>query len=95
MTQLDLFTAPHNGTPTSRAAAVAIQPNAGTLRAKVLEWLREHGPATDEEMQNGIPMPASTQRPRRVELVTAGLVVDSGTTRTTTSGRSAVLWRVG
>jgi len=80
--------------PTSRAAAGALGGRAGRLRAEVLEFLGRKGAygATDEEMQEGIPMGASTQRPRRVELVRAGLVRDSGATRGTRSGRRAVVW---
>ena len=79
---------------TSREAADAIVPQSATLRRAVLEFLRSRGfdGATDEQMQDGIPMPASTQRPRRVELVEANLVRDSGTTRKTKSGRNAVVW---
>lgn len=67
---------------TSKAAAVAIEPKAGSLRAKVLEHLRgcERG-ATDKEMQAALDMGGSTQRPRRIELVEAGLVRDSGVRR--------------
>jgi len=67
---------------TSRTAAVAIQPRAGTLRAKVLAHLKTclHG-ATDKEMQAALFMAGSTQRPRRIELVTAGLARDSGVRR--------------
>jgi hypothetical protein len=80
---------------TSQAAAEQIQPNAGTLRAEVLEHLRKSGPhgATDEEMQTALGMNPSTQRPRRIELVRAGLASDSGTTRPTISGRQATVWK--
>lgn len=79
---------------TFREAAEAIGPQAGTLRAQVLTWLRNRGPdgATDEEMQDGLGMNPSTQRPRRVELVQGKHVVDSGRTRKTRSGRQAVVW---
>jgi hypothetical protein len=77
---------------TSRAAAAEIRPNAGTLRAKVLDCLRSSSGLTDEEIQNWLQMPASTQRPRRVELVRMGLVADSGRRRETMSGRFAVVW---
>ena len=77
---------------TSRTAAAAIIPTATTKRMKVLRFIREHGGATDEEIQKGIPMPASTERPRRRELQLQGMVMDSGKTRPTESGRSAVVW---
>jgi hypothetical protein len=38
-------------------------------------------------------MNPSTQRPRRIELCQRNLIVDSGTTRLTTSGRKAVVWK--
>ncbi len=79
---------------TSVAAADAIAGHAETLRARVHRFLVERGTegATDEEMQTLIPMPASTQRPRRCELVEAGLATDSGARRKTASGRDAVVW---
>jgi len=79
--------------PTSKEAAEAIEPKAGTLRAKVLAFIRRqsrHG-ATDEEIQDALRMNPSTQRPRRVELVEQKLRAGSGT-RPTRSGRAAVVW---
>jgi len=79
---------------TSVEAAQAIEPRAATLRRRVLDYLRECGGrgATDEEMQLHLGMNPSTQRPRRIELVEAGFVRDSGATRQTQSGRKAVVW---
>ena len=96
--QLDMFSLPapfQNHSETSKAAAAAIEPIAGTLRAQMLEFIRS-APATgytDEEMQNLMAMHSNTQRPRRVDLVRSGLVIDSGITRLTTSGRDAVVWK--
>ncbi|MDF1551957.1 MAG: hypothetical protein P1P84_02790 [Deferrisomatales bacterium] len=79
---------------TSRAAAVAIEVNAGTLRAAVLDYIRAVGPsgATDEEIQNRLAMRANTERPRRVELVEGGYVADSGRRRAGSSGYMATVW---
>ena len=79
---------------TSRAAALSVEPKTGTQRAIVLAFLRGCGSsgATDEQMQAQIPLSANTQRPRRVELVQARLVVDSGLTRVATSGKDVVVW---
>ena len=77
----------------SQEAARRIEGGADTLRARVLELLRAAGPLTDEEMQERLPMPPNTQRPRRLELVARGLVEDSGTVRPTRSGRKATVWR--
>ncbi len=96
--QLSLdWTAPYQRhSPTSRAAAEAIKPHVGPMHAKILGFLRSVDGfdcgATDEEMQRDLEMPANTQRPRRRELQTMGLIVDSGTTRATQSGRQAVVW---
>jgi hypothetical protein len=81
--------------PTSFDAAKAIEPKAGTLRKKLLAKLREfpiYG-LTDQQMQCMTNMDPSTQRPRRIELLNAKLIEDSGTTRATASGRQAVVWR--
>ena len=91
----DLFTAPYQPhSATSKAAAAGIEPKAGTLRALVLNWLRARGSygATDEEIAYQYDLNPSTARPRRVELVQAGLVRDSGQTRPTRSGRQATVW---
>lgn len=79
---------------TSRAAAESIEPDAATLRGKVLALLRQrrHQGATDEEMQAVLRMNPSTQRPRRIELCNADLVMDSNRHRNTRSGRRAVVW---
>ncbi len=93
--QLDLFGAPRvAGSDTSAAAAELIEPTAGTLRHRVLSFLRERDNygATDDETQLALSMNPSTQRPRRIELVRAGLVWDSNRRRPTTSGRQAAVW---
>ena len=81
---------------TSMQAADALDATRlNALHRQVLAFLRQRGAlgATDEEMQLGIPMAPSTQRPRRIELQKRGLVVEAGT-RKTSSGRNACVWRV-
>ena len=78
---------------TSLRAAIEAEPNAGTQRWKVLHLLRATARGlTDHQMQSILDMNPSTQRPRRIELVEKGLVVDSGQRRQTPSGRWAVVW---
>jgi hypothetical protein len=80
---------------TSKQAADSLEPQRlNDLQRQVMAFLRQRGDlgATDEEMQLGIPMAPSTQRPRRVELVGRGMVVEAGV-RKTTSGRNACVWR--
>lgn len=81
---------------TSRSAAERIAPRAHTMRGQVLAYLQACGAngATDEEMQLRMPMPANTQRPRRIELVANGFVRSNGQTRATRSGDHALVWVV-
>lgn len=81
---------------TSVAAADAIKPSAANLRQQVLVFIRASPDGvTDEEIQQGTGIGPSTERPRRIELVKAGAVFDSGRTRATRSGRQAVVWVAG
>jgi len=82
------------GSETSEAAAREIEPDTGKLRGAVLGFLRGRGAAgaTDEEVQAGLGMGGSTERPRRRELEKAGLVIASGAVRKTGSGRTATVW---
>ena len=79
---------------TSRAAAESIKPALNSLQQAVLSYLRNRGDegATDEEMQENIPLSQNCQRPRRVELCVSGHVCDSGRTRKARSGRQATVW---
>ena len=83
-----------NHPATSHQAAERILPKSGTLRAKVYAKLKQWGShgLTDENMQTMLAMNPSTQRPRRIELVEAGLVRDSGRVRLTRSKRNAIVW---
>lgn len=92
--QLDLLDTPayQRHSLTSLAAAEAIKPSVTALQARVLAYIKLLGGATDEELQRGLQLNPSTQRPRRIELVEKGMVRDSGRTRKTASGRNAVIW---
>jgi len=83
-----------NRRPTRRDAQKKIEAVVLPLREEVFAFIESGGEsgATDEEIQDGLEMGANTQRPRRVELVEAGRVVDSGATRLTASKRDAVVW---
>lgn len=82
---------PHSGT--SKEAAEKMRPAASSDRARILKFLTgKLGGMTDEEMQRALKLNPNTQRPRRIELVVAGKVRDSGKTRETASGRKATIW---
>lgn len=98
MTQPDLLSwepPAQRHSETSVAAAVSIKKNVGKFHVAILDFLalRPEG-ATDAEMQSELGMNPSTQRPRRIELVTMGKVVEYGTTRPTPSGRAATVWHI-
>lgn len=86
--QLDLF-APRPGIigrdhpDTSIAAAISVMPRTGTQRRKVLDHIDRCGyeGATDAELQAALDLSGNSERPRRIELVDAGLIVDSGRRR--------------
>jgi len=81
-----------NGSVTSAAAADSIEGKTlNALQRRVYEFIAWRA-STDEEIANELGMNPSTVRPRRVELVRRGLVVQDGTRRTT-SGRMATVWR--
>ena len=84
MTQPSMFA------ETSRQARIAIQPRVGTLREKVLSYIRRKGTegATREEIELGLCMGGSTVRPRVKELMAAGLIEVRGQ-RKTKSGLAA------
>lgn len=94
MTHPDLFPPSQSHSGTSIRAAVEILPQTETLRRRVLDHLKAcpNEGCTDEEIQIETGIDANTERPRRVELVRMGLVVDSGKTRQTKSGRWAAVW---
>lgn len=82
-----------NGSATSAAAADSLDAKTlNALQRRVLAYLEQRGPSTDEEIATGLGLNPSTERPRRIELARKGLVVEAGTRRTA-SGRMAVIWK--
>jgi predicted ArsR family transcriptional regulator len=93
---LPLFAAPaQKHSATSMAAAESqTAARAGGDRAAIFSLLESDGPLTDEAIGERLAIAANTVRPRRVELVRAGLVVavdDNGLTR---ACRRATRWGV-
>jgi hypothetical protein len=78
---------------TSREAAETIAPSLNELqRLVLLAFQSEAAGLTDEQGIDVTALPASTYRPRRVELLRAGLIRDSGTKRKVRSGCNATVW---
>ena len=87
-----LFT-PHNGTPTSKAAAEQ-KTDAASDRTKMLAAYRAAGAMglTDDEMRITTNLNPDSIRPRRGELIRAGKVMETTKTRPTRTGRLATVF---
>ncbi len=69
---------------TSRDAAILVSEKPTKIvqdRQKILAMVRRSGPMTDREIQAALEMPGDTERPRRIELVRAGWLIDTGERR--------------
>lgn len=80
--------------PTSVAAATAIRAATPTLREAVYAIIRDRHGLTDEEGAELLGMSLNTYRPRRIELVELGAVIDTTQTRKTRAGRQATVWDI-
>lgn len=77
---------------TSRAAAEAVAPRRGTQAYTILSAIADaQAGLTDYEIQRTTRVPASTERPRRGELVDGGYVRNTGRTRLH-DGRVWTVW---
>ena len=94
----DLFTYPTSpgwkGQDTSRAAAQAVAPTAGDLRAIVLRALRRRGPSTPEEIAVWTRLDLMSVRPRFSELKALGQIEPNGEARQSRTGKRAKVWRI-
>ncbi len=82
---------PHNRTDTSAAAAESMKPHAGQQRERLRELFNDRGTfgVTRQEAELALSIPGNSLRPRWDELMKAGEIKNSGTTRKTESGRAA------
>ncbi len=76
------------------APVLMTTPVAQTQRARLLAWLTTHPCVTDEQIAEGTGMNPSAARPRRRELVEAGLVRKVNMDGRTRAGRRAARWAV-
>lgn len=84
---------------TERAAALAVAPRTGTLRALVLGAFADCATAgesglTDHELAHHLGKYLYSIAPRRTELVHGGWLEDSTERRITPNGAQAVVWRL-
>ena len=81
--------------PTSVAAAASqTKDKKITQRQQILDLLRDRGAMTDEAIGLALHMDLNAVRPRRVKLVSDGLVRQAGEGRTTSGHRAATWGRV-
>lgn len=78
---------------TSFAAAAAMAPKAGSLRARVYDSLKEK-PGTPEDVASRLGEPVMNCRPRFSELSARDLIRDTGKRREAMGGRQAIVWEV-
>jgi transcription initiation factor IIE alpha subunit len=78
---------------TSRLAAAAASRRSPSQRSQVWQTLLKLGEATDYEIAEHLGILRTSAAKRRQELTDAGLVEDTGRTRPTDTGTSAVIWR--
>jgi biotin operon repressor len=74
-------------------AAMPSRSKAATLRERVYEALRLHGPMTSDELAEHLGIDRGSVQPRTSELRNAGMVIDSGQRRTLASGKRGIVWR--
>ncbi len=69
---------PHNGTLTSRAAAIAIAPLVPTQRARILAFIDSHGSegSTRDEIEDALGMSGNSVRPRVRALIQDGELIE-------------------
>lgn len=92
-TQPSLFGLLHNGTQTSRDAAVSNKDRAPSQRERVLAAIQRHD-LTNEEIGDYVGIPIQSVCPRVFELRGLGKIEDSGKRRPTKAGQMATVWRV-
>jgi len=76
------------------APVLMTTPVAQTQRARLLAWLTAYPCVTDEQIAEGVGMNPSAARPRRRELVEAGVVRKVDMDGRTRAGRRAARWEV-
>jgi len=79
---------------TRREAHRLIHEYEGRMLDAVLSFVQRRGQAgaTDEEIRNALGLKGDTARARRCELRDCHVIIDSGKSRPTSSGRRAVVW---
>jgi predicted transcriptional regulator len=86
--------APHNGTETSRDAALSIQEACGRLERIVVDTIKGHGGLMCDTVEEVTGLSHQCASARINALVKRGVLKDSGHKSRTRSGRKAIVWVV-
>jgi hypothetical protein len=86
---------PHELQDTSALAAIQAMPNISRQQRRVYLYIRNVGPATDDELEVALHISHQAVSARRRELVLKGLLRNSGKRRRTRRNRLATVWEVG
>ncbi len=80
--------------PTSKAAAKGAAKNAATVREQIRSYITKRGDkgATCDEIETKLQLTHQSASARVYDLKAQGLIVASGTTRATRSGRQATVY---
>lgn len=85
----------YRNTDTSQEAAIAIEPKAKTLSARVLNLLIESPvPLDSDEIACALREPIGSVQPRTSDLRRSGKIMDSGERGITPFGKSCIKWTV-
>jgi len=80
---------------TSAAAAAAIAPKSGTIKARVLAEYHAHPfPLTADEVAKRLDLEFISVRPRVTELGNDGLLKDSGSRKVGRFGKEQIAWEI-
>ena len=91
MTLWDGWPPPSTPDENSQEAAESVILSAGTWRRRVAEYVAEHGPVAEWQIERGLRLAGNTTRPRVWELHRAGVIRRIEAKGTTPSGRAC--WR--
>jgi predicted transcriptional regulator len=89
-----IIDAPHNGTPTSIAAAESVVEVTGALRIDILGFIDRPEGATCDEVEEALGLRHQTASARINELAHRFQRIAPHGTRATRSGRKATVWTV-
>lgn len=78
----------------SQIAYESVQPDIPDREAQVLAFIRDVGGATADEVYNTLGMRQNTVSSLIAQLAKAGKLMNSKSTRRTTTGRPAIVWKI-